>query len=54
MCITGPQVYNGQHQNVSDHLQMHLGQGKMGSSRKKEASNTFVQHMIGSQESLPI
>jgi hypothetical protein len=25
MCITGHEIYNGQHQNVSGHLQAHLG-----------------------------
>jgi hypothetical protein len=25
MCITGPKVFNGQHQNMRGHLQTHLG-----------------------------
>jgi hypothetical protein len=39
--MTGPKLCYGQHQNVSEHLQPHLG-GENGREMKKEAGSTFV------------
>jgi hypothetical protein len=41
ICIIGPKVDSGQHQNVFEHFHTHFGQAN-GQPREKEAPNTFV------------
>jgi hypothetical protein len=43
--MTGPKLCYVQHQNVSEHLQTHLG-GANGREMKKEAGSTFVLSAI--------
>ncbi len=41
MCITGPKVCNAKYQNVSEHLETHLGWANRQQERKKEGSHLF-------------
>jgi hypothetical protein len=45
MCIIGPKVDSGKHQNVFEHLHTHFGQAN-GQPREKETPNTFVMLAI--------
>jgi hypothetical protein len=42
MCMTWPNVCNGQHQNMFGHHETHIGQENGQSKGKKRVDNSFV------------